>query len=463
MEILVAAVGVLVGLVLGGFLTRIVIKSKPDGDSAVREADHRIEIANLRLQHEQQLKEQQEGVSQARLAHEQQLSQTRLQHEQELGAKQEEISRLTGLLEQAKTAQELLETAKGQLSEQFKATATDVLQSSNKQFMELSEQNLGKTMEQAKGELEQRHRQFQELVKPLAENYGRLNPQIEALSKQNQSLAEQTGRLSSALTDNRQAGHWGEVQLRRVIDLAGMTDYCDFAEQQTASATQNRPDVVIKLPERRAIVVDAKASTLAYLEAQQSEDAEAANAAWSRHANALRRQVDELGGRNYGAIVDGSLDFVVMFVPGDQFLASALSTNPGLVEYAMAKRVAIATPASLISMLWAVANGWQRLRLAQDAARIKEVGEEMYKRLNTFMNHYSSVGKELESAVAAYNRSVGSFDQRLAPQGRRFAELVVGNDADFAIPDTIDGQPRLSAYATPDRETAALPEAADND
>ena len=449
MEVIIAIVGFLAGLVLGGMLVWLIRGKKTSELAGVSEADHERELAELRLQN------QQEAAQRDR-----ELADARLKHEHELGSRQEEISRLTGQLEQAVTAQELLEAAKLQLGEQFKATASDVLQASNKQFMELSQQGLGKTMEQAKGELERRHRQFQELVKPLAENYGKLNPQIEALERQHQSLAEQTGKLSSALTDNRNAGLWGEMQLRRVIDLAGMTDYCDFAEQEALAESQGRPDLIVRLPERRAIVVDAKASTLAYMEANRSEDHDAANSALQRHAQAMRRQVDELGAKNYGVAVTGSLDFVVMFVPGDQFLAAALSANPGLIEYAMSKRVAIATPASLISMLWAVANGWQQFRLAQDAARIKEVGEEMYKRLNIFIGHYNRVGKELQSAVNAYNQSVGSFDQRVVPQGRRFAELVVGNDDGFSIPDAIDGLPRTSAYAPDTEEELALPAAA---
>lgn len=364
----------------------------------------------------------------------------------EAADRQAENARLQGQLEQAATTQQLLESARVQFTEAAKLTAAEALQGNNDQFLKLANENLGKTLETASRELQQRHQQFQELVKPLSENYGKLNPQIESLVKQSQSLAAETGKLSSALTDNRQAGQWGEVQLRRVVDLAGMSDYCDFAEQEALGPSQGRPDLVIKLPERRAIVVDAKASTLAYMEAQQADEPEAADQAWTRHAQALRRQVDDLGGKNYGSSVEGSLDFVVMFVPGDQFLAAALSANPGLVEYAMAKRVAIATPASLISMLWAVANGWQQFRLAADAARIKEAGEEMYKRLTTFMNHYSRVGRELETAVSAYNQSVGSFDQRLAPQGRKFAELVVGGDAELPTPNSIDGVPRVSAY-----------------
>ena len=451
MEI-IAAVCLLIGIIIGGAIGWIIRGSRPGRDNAAIAASHESEIANLNLQHEQQLGE-----------HRQELANQRIQHEQQLAANTAEIARLNGLLEQSTTAQDLLETAKKQLGEQFKATASDVLQSSNKQFMELSEQNLGKTMEQAKGELEKRHQQFQELLKPLSENYVKLNPQIESLAKQNQSLAEATGKLSSALTDNRQAGLWGEVQLRRVIDLAGMTDYCDFTEQEALNESQGRPDLIVRLPERRAIVVDAKASTLAYMEANQSEDTEISNAALQRHAQAMRRQVDELGAKNYGDSVEGSLNFVVMFVPGDQFLAAALSANPGLIEYAMSRRVAIATPASLISMLWAVSNGWQQFRLAQDAARIKEVGEEMYKRLNTFIGYYSRVGKELQSAVNVYNQSVGSFDQRVVPQGRRFAELVVGNDDGFSVPDSIDGLPRTSAYAPEIDNEGALPAvAADN-
>ncbi|MDE2939439.1 MAG: DNA recombination protein RmuC [Chloroflexota bacterium] len=448
MEIISALVGLASGLILGGLLVLLIRGKKSQELVGISEAEHERALSELRLQN------QQEAAQRDR-----ELADTRLKHEQELGSRQEEISRLTGQLEQAKSAQELLETAKAQLGEQFKATASDVLQASNKQFMELSQQGLGKTMEQAKGELEQRHRQFQELVKPLAENYGKLNPQIDLLIEQSNRVTAETNRLSTALSDNRQAGHWGEVQLRKVVEAAGMASYCDFDEQGTVSGSQQvRPDLVVNLPEKRAIVIDAKASTLAYMEAQLAENSEAADNAWARHAQAMRRQIDDLAGKDYGAAVPGSLDFVVMFVPGDQFLASALSSNPGLVEYAMGKRIAIATPSSLIAMLWAVNNGWQQYRVAEEAARIKSVGEEMYKRLTTFMNHYARVGKQLETAVSTYNSSVNSFDRRVVPQGRRFAELVVGAEVELSVPDTIDELPVSSAYAV-EPEVAA---AADN-
>ena len=368
----------------------------------------------------------------------------------------EEVANLKGQLQHTENTQAILDAAKTQLSETFQATASKALQSSNEQFLQLAQQNLGTTLESAKREFDQRHLQFQELVKPLSENYGKLNPQIETLASQMQSMTTETARLSSALTDNRQVGVWGELQLKRVVELAGMTAYCDFQEQTISANSSGRPDLVVNLPENRAVVIDAKASTAAYMEAQQTNDDESASAALLKHANALKRQVDDLASKNYGAGVNGSLDFVVMFVPGDQFLAAALNSNPELIEYAMGKHIAIATPASLIAMLWAVANGWQQVRFADSAQEIKHLGEEMHSRLLTFISRYQDVGRELNSAVTAFNRSIGSFDSRVVPQGRRFAELVTGSEESFRVPEEIDQTPRISRYASRD-----VPDAAD--
>ena len=224
-----------------------------------------------------------------------------------------------------------------------------------------------------------------------------------------------------------------------------MSQHCDFAEQ--TGVPDGRPDMIVNLPERRAVVVDAKASLNAYLAAQNAAEGESADAIWMRHARALRAQVDDLSRKGYGVSVAGSLDFVVMFVPGDQFLSSALHANPNLIEYAMSKRIAIATPASLVAMLWAVANGWLQFRLAQDAARIKDVGEEMHKRMQIFIRHYQYVGKELDSAVKAYNSSISSFDQRVVPQGRRFADLVVSDEDDFQAPTPVESSPSDFRYS----------------
>lgn len=360
-----------------------------------------------------------------------------------------EVAGLQARLKIDDNAQRIIESAKTQMGETFRAAAADALSGNTDQFLSLANENFNKTMESAKGEFHRRHQQFQEMVKPLAENYSKLNPQIDSLMTHVQATTAETNKLSAALTDTRRVGHWGEVQLRRVVDLAGMTEYCDFKEQAAGGSSQDRPDLIVTLPERRAVVVDAKASTAAYMAAQQADDDETANAAWKKHAAALKRQVTELARRNYGRKTEGALDFVVMFVPGDQFLSAALNTDRDLLEYAMSQRVALVTPASLIAMLWAINNGWQQFRLAEDARQIKELGEDMHKRMLKFIDHYQNVGKELKSAVTAFNESIGSFDERIVPKGRQFSELVTGANDRFEIPEAIDQSPRTSRYATP--------------
>ena len=357
-----------------------------------------------------------------------------------------QVAGLEGQLKQTETASNILNTAKEQLSEAFQATASRALQSNNELFMNVAQQKLGTTLESAKGEFKQRHEQFQALVKPLSQSYDKLNPNIETLIQQNRELAVETGKLSTALTDSQQIGSWGEVQLRRVVELAGMVEHCDFVEQTSIEGSQDRPDLMVRLPERRTIVVDSKASTKAYMEAQQTEDDATKSQILEHHAGALRTQVDDLARKNYSRM-EGSLDFVVMFVPADQFLVTALSANPGLIEYAFGKRIAIATPATLISLLWAVANGWQQHRMAENAEAIRVAAEEMHSRMLTFINHYQSVGKQLQSAVDAYNQSIGSFDRRVIPQGRKFAGLATKGEDSIASPSQLEQGIRTSQYA----------------
>ena len=359
---------------------------------------------------------------------------------QEVRAKSR-IATLEGRLSEAKTGEQLLESAKEQLSEAFQATASRVAANNNEAFLQLANENLGKTMEAAKGELEQRHKQFQELVKPLAENYGKLDPTIKSLMEQNVLLAEKATDLTSALKDNRRVGSWGEVQLRRVVELADMTAYCDFAEQTTLVGTSDRPDLIVRLPDRRTVIVDAKTSTSAFLDAQEADTNEGVQEALGRHARAMKTQVDSLSRKKYGSEDDNSLDFVVMFVPGDQFLAAALRSDPDLVRYAMEKKVAIATPASLIALLWAVAKGWQQHKLAENAAEVAKAADEFVKGLHTFAENYARVGRGLESAVRAYNTSVGSYSNSLERKGKPFAELA-GKGAD-ALPTLVEVQTPL--------------------
>ena len=362
--------------------------------------------------------------------------------------------RLESQLQERDSASKILETAREQLSETFQAAAGRALHANSETFMTTAQESLGKALETAKGDFKQRHEQFEALVKPLAENYTKLNPQIDSLIKQGQEVAQETGRLSNALNNNRQIGSWGEIQLRRIVEMAGMVEHCDFAEQTTTQDSLDRPDLTIRLPEQRTIIIDSKASTGAYMEAQAEEDPTKTDEILKRHAQALRTQVDGLAAKNYGDKAQGSLDFVVMFVPADQFLSVALSSNPGLIEYAMAKRVAIATPSSLIALLWAVANGWQRYGIAESAEVIRQVGEEMGQRMEVFIRHYQDVGKRLESTVTAFNSSIASYDTRVRPQAQRFAGLLSKSQDDMEQPPLVEKTVSESRYAlqTPSTE-----------
>ncbi len=322
---------------------------------------------------------------------------------------------LEGRLERSGDALDLIDNAKKELRATFASMARSVAQESNDEFLRLADQNFGKSMAAAKGELDRRHAQFAELVKPLSENYGKLNPQIEL-------LADQTQKLSGALADSRQVGHWGEVQLRRIVELAGMDEHIDFEEQATADG--RRPDMVIMLPGDRRIVVDAKTPIAGFREIGAAPTREAADAARTRHAQAVRRQVADLSRKGYERSVDNSLDFVIMFVPGDQFLSAALKADAGLIEHAMSKRIVISTPATLIAVLWAVKDDWQKDRAAKDALKILDMGKTLYDRVLKVMEYHEGVRQGLESATKAYNKSVRSFERRLVPQGNLFAEML---------------------------------------
>ncbi len=358
-----------------------------------------------------------------------------------------EIARLTGQLEQTATAQQLLDSAQAQFSETAKLTAAEALQGNNDQFLKLANENLGKTLESASRELDRRHQQFQELVKPLSENYVKLNPKIDDLTKA-------TADLSASWNNVKQVGNWGEVQLRRVVEMANMTDYSDFTEQSTTGASQERPDLIVRLPEGRTIVVDAKASIAAALEAQASEDEVSANAAWEKHAGALKAQVNNLSRKNYGS-TPGSLNFVVMFVPGDQFLSAALKFDHDLLAYAMQRRIALATPASLIAMLWAINSGWQQSELDRNAEEIRKIGSEMHDRLQKFTNHYGSVQKRLKQTVEAFNESVGALEGRVLVSARRMAEMQAKDPSDIRELGQIEAAPRRPLAATDDNDKLA--------
>ena len=396
--------------------------------------------------------------------------------EQELAAakaesvrKQDEVSLLLvakarleeALAKEREAAQEklqLLTAARTEMENSFKALANSALESSNANFLELAKVTLEKYQSQAKGELEAREKAVETLVKPIAESlkqvdeqvrelektraqaYGTLTSQVASLLDTQKALQAETGNLVKALREPQARGRWGELQLRRVIEIAGMLDYCDFEEQMSVTDPNDdrryRPDCVVKLPGGKNIVIDSKVPLTSYLAALQAED-NAARTLWlTDHARQLKQHIDNLAGKAYWAQFQPTPEFVVLFLPGEVFFRAALDGDAELIEYGVSQRVIVASPTTLIALLKAVAYGWNQKNLAESAQKISEAGKLLYERLCVMTRHFEDVGGRLGAAVDSYNRAVGSMQRSVFPVARKFAEL----DKSLAAEDLEDVQ-----------------------
>ena len=335
-----------------------------------------------------------------------------------------------------------LQQAQARLAETFKALASDVLSTSNTRFLELARETFGKLHQQSADELGKRQQAIDALVRPLKESldkvdskvgeiekarataYGQLSEQLKTLGTAQTSLQTETARLSTALSATRTAGTWGELQLRRVVELAGMTAYCDFAEQVTPGGdSRDRADLVVRLPGGQQIVVDAKAPNDAYREAAAATDDATRALKLAEHAAKVRGHIDALGAKSYWEQFQPSPEFVVLFLPGDQFLAGALQADPTLIERAIGKKVLLATPASLIALLKAASYGWRQEAVSKNAEEIATQGRLLYDRIAIYLDHFDKVGHALEAATKAYNAAVGSLESGLIPGARKLSEL----------------------------------------
>ena len=348
---------------------------------------------------------------------------------------------------------ETIEESRKQLESSFSTLSQQALQLNNENFLALAKEKLTQFQIQAEANLDKKEKSIETLLKPIQsalkqteeqiqsiekdrkESFGSLSQHLKIINETQTDLRLETQNLVHALRRPEVRGQWGELTLKRIAELAGMVDHCDFYEQQLSESNESRmrPDMIVRMPDQRELIIDAKTPLDAYLNATQTTDENSRNNSLTKHARNVRERMRELSSKSYWSQFKNSPDFVVLFIPGEQFLSAALEQDPQLLEDALKNKVILATPTSIIALLRAVAFGWRQIAVAENAEKIRELGEDLYHRLATFAEHLQKLGKNLDSSVEQYNKAMGSLDRQVLTGARKFTEL--GIEKKKPIPD----------------------------
>ena len=358
----------------------------------------------------------------------------------------------------------LLEQARDQLKESFQALSSEALSKNNESFLNLAKSTLEKYQEGAKGDLDKRQEAINKTVEPVGDALKAFNErvdkieqrrtqtdasigqQLQQLAQSQVQLSKTTGSLVQALRAPQVRGQWGEMQLRRTVEMAGMINYCDFEEQasvETSGGQRQRPDMIIRLPNERVVVVDSKVPLAAYLDALQSDDPDHQKERMVAHARHIRDHIKGLSAKSYWTQFDNAPEFVVLFIPNETIFSAALEQDPELIEQGVLNKVILATPTTLIALLKAIAYGWQQEAIAREAKDIAALGKELYERVSVVTGHFTKLGKSLDQSVGCYNKAVSSMESRLLVTAKKFDALDSASPDPLPEPSLIENQPSL--------------------